>query len=222
MNANPGKIKIKGNKKKFRRGRKPSLRKQVYSLKKSVKLLKAESQDHIFDVNSGTSPVVIPLTGYINPVNIPAQGDDYFNRDGNEIFMKNLAVRFQLTRDPDTALSVPIRIAVIYDKQCNGVLPTLAELFEDDLIATISSRDFNNRKRFTWLYDKLFILDADDPEQIVNFRFNVKRKTMFDATTSSIGSVTTGSLLYCAFIDSTVPVAQQPTIRFYSRLLFAP
>lgn len=223
MNANPGKIivKSKKSKKNYKNTKKNTIKKDVAKLKKAVKQLNLENQDHIFDTNSGTSSVSIPLTGYFVTMNVPTQGDDYYMRTGNEIFMKNIAVRFQITRNTGTALSMPVRIAVIYDKQCNGTAPNLTELFEDDLIATISSRNFNNRKRFAWLYDKLYILDSDDPEQIVNFRFKLNKKTMFDASTGSIGDITSGSLLFCAFIDSTVPVGTNPTIRHYSRLLFS-
>lgn len=227
MNANPGKISAKRGMRRYKKKSvKPKnnteLTKKVNQLTKSVKRLNKENHDHIFDTNSGTTPVPIPLTGYFAALNIPAQGDDYYNREGNEIYMKNVAIRCQLIKNSAMTTSCPIRIGVIYDKQCNGTLPTLEELFEDDLIATISARDFNNRQRFQWMYDKLFILDADDPEQIVNFRFPVKKKTQFDASTSALGSIETGSLLFVAFVDSTVLGEELPDIRLYSRLLFSP
>jgi len=83
-------------------------------------------------------------------------GNDYNQRSGRVITMTRLQLEASIIPNTNTDNSVASqnRIICIYDKQCNGVSPTLAELFQDPGHPGTSFPNLDNRDRFIWIWDK--------------------------------------------------------------------
>jgi len=95
-------------------------------------------------------------TGSIYAVNLVQVGSSMFNRVGRRIQMKSIRLRYQIEpiiQVRTSSLDVG-KIAVVYDKQCNGAYPTLADVYQDteqsgtNSATSISGLNMNNRDRF--------------------------------------------------------------------------
>lgn len=80
-----------------------------------------------------------------------AQGDDYDQRDGRKIKLKNMTLRFTLGGTQGH------RIVVVHDRSPNGILPTWTEVFDISTITDLvyAPPNTNTAGRFTILRDYL-------------------------------------------------------------------
>jgi len=123
---------------------------------KSVDLLEST-----FPFNN-TAPMVV--------FNIPLEGASFYNRIGRRIRMKSLHFRCKIMPSNNNATALPqpviLRQMIIYDRQCNGAFPALADILTAYSNAgTTSSQpldglNMNNRDRFEILLDNQVILPA--------------------------------------------------------------
>lgn len=138
---------------------KPSLRKQVMNVKKSVKELKAKDELKYLDTFiNGTG---MTSTSTLNLLNGMTLGDDVSNREGNEISPTSIQCKFNL-QQVATAVNSDhvIRQIVFWDSQSNGAAPSAGDLLDLATITapTIAPYKRQYQKRFKIIYDKVFVL----------------------------------------------------------------
>lgn len=99
-------------------------------------------------------------TGSIVALNLVRSGSTYVNRTGRRIEMKNVRISGLLGALRTANASDYVRIAVVYDRQTNGALPSLSDVFQttDQAAANtqtgFSGANLNNRDRFVILMDQ--------------------------------------------------------------------
>lgn len=175
-------------------------------------------------LNPGTAPTFQLLNGL-------QLGTAAYQRIGNKIAMKSLywSVAFGLQSsdaDPatDTGINnVPVRFMIVYDKQANGVLPTLGDLLSGfSGIGNATARAFdvnspnnlNNRDRFIVLADKRFILQTGGPSSryIKKYkRLNTSVSYKSGATVGDISDITSGSLFCVYYRDADLSGVTDPS-----------
>lgn len=95
--------------------------------------------------------VSVATPGLVTPVNLVPQGDDVIARDGRKILMKSLWMRITgLSQAVGTNPICP-RVALVYDKNPNGVLPVITDIFTST--SSTAFKNMNNQERFVILYD---------------------------------------------------------------------
>lgn len=107
-------------------------------------------------------------TGSIIPLNLIQAGSSFFNRVGRKVELRS--IEFQMIQQPLNVSRAngtdTLRVAIVYDRQTNGALPALADIFQDteqngtNTTASQSGLNLNNRDRFSIVMDKRFMLPA--------------------------------------------------------------
>jgi len=157
------------------------------------------------------------------------QGNDYTNRDGRQIIMKSMLIRFSVAPySTTTSLNQGdyIRLLVVYDKQTNGIAPTPGSiLIGPDSMAPMN---LNFRDRYKILMDKTVSMAAANYSAgaLTNGSPTVKsvycyRKldldTVFSGTGNTVADISTGAvfLLYISLSTaSTTNIIGWTRIRF--------
>lgn len=197
-------------------------------------------------VNWGATTSAAPTLG--NPV----EGSSFYNRIGRKICMKSVHIVGAILPSNANAGAEPAQFArflVLYDRQPNGALPSVADVLNNyDESGTTSSSVFsglnmNNRDRFVVLRDRKFYLPAlgvngatpanvqgvqIDPnvsDHSFIFRDFIPLKNLemhFKANSANgpIGDVSTGSLIYLLISESDANATSAWQLQCNSRLRF--
>lgn len=148
------------------------------------------------------------------------QGTEATNRLGRKIVMKDLLLKGQLQLDPTTTGGGFIRIAVVYDKQSNGVAPAITDVFLTN--ALNSPNNLSNRDRFVKVVDMespSISPNGDYSVPIVIYR-KLNLETCFNTgNAGTIGDITTGSL-YLFVCNNNGFATAAPLAGFQSRIKF--
>lgn len=182
----------------------------------------------------GGAALALNATGSILAVNEIAVGSSFFNRIGRKVEMKN--VRFTGIINPINATRAAVtdyaRIVLVYDRQANGALPSISDIFQDteqngtNTTNAGSGVNLNNRDRFAIIMDKRVQLPAatdtagvmtnlwptsfgsatdGTPGYIIDeFRKLKGLTTQYkaDSAPAVIGDISTGSLLLVTFANN--------------------
>nr|QXP07673.1 MAG: putative capsid protein [Arizlama virus] len=99
-------------------------------------------------------------TGSVLLVNGIARGDEIFERTGRQIVMKSVELRWQVASTTTTGIAQTCRIMLVYDRQANGAAPTILNVIRGaaDGFLPHQPRNLENRRRFTILYDRTFVV----------------------------------------------------------------
>lgn len=107
-------------------------------------------------------------TGSIIPLNLVQAGSSFFNRIGRKIEMKSIDLTMQA--NPLTVTRAAgadyVRVAVVYDRQTNGAIPSLQDIFQNteqsgtNTTSSLAGVNLNNRDRFSIIIDKRIQLPA--------------------------------------------------------------
>lgn len=99
-------------------------------------------------------------TGVVVALNHMAAGDTALLRDGNKIRMKSIQLKWTSQLESIAANAV-CRFMIVYDRQPNGVAPTIATATTGPLesISVVSMRQVASSTRFKVLYDHVFALN---------------------------------------------------------------
>lgn len=119
---------------------------KVATLTKQVRAIKKSQELKWFDVNLASA-----TGGAVEPLNNVPLGDDATARDGRKIIMKSVNFKLWATGTMAGALSTMPRLAIVYDKANNGLLPAATDIFTST--ASTAQVNLNNRDRFKILYD---------------------------------------------------------------------
>lgn len=173
---------------------------------------------------TGATGIALPvgLTTWsptISLLNGVAQGATEITRVGRKIQMTKLSFYWTAQLGAATTGGCSIRFRVVYDKQANGALPAITQVFLADNFH--SPNNLANADRFITLVDEITPpLDADNNQQVsgqITRRLNLE--TMFSGATNGIASITSGSI-YLFVSQSGGALASSPSFMLYPRIRF--
>lgn len=175
------------------------------------------------DVTTAISPSLAG-TGSITPLNLCAQGTDAIQHIGRQTTMKSLYWIWEGQVAAATTIGGSLRLVILYDKEAEGALPTIAggvqtDAFNQDNI--LAQNNLNNRDRFVTLVDE--IVECIGPSGPAAFNRKGYRKismpVVFNAVnTPTITAINTGSVVAfvwaAGFATAAVNTNLQTRIRF--------
>jgi len=199
-----------------------SVKKYVNQAVRKTEEMKVWEEPYALADLTAAAPVIVPFTNV-------AQGATYTTRAGNAVE----AVRIQARIAVRTTQAVPraaVRVTVVKAKQCDGTIPTLADIFPNangaigyiwsDLplpYATYSQAS----KKFQIIYDKVKqFASATDDAQTGAIMFNINKKIKGKVLYTGANGTDEGNGQYYLFIhtDNTDTDMDRTFVkRFYFR-----
>ncbi len=202
---------------------KQSVISDIKSLKANVRALNAGDEKKQFGTQSTTSTF---NSSYL-PLNLNAMpaGDGISGREGQEIYMRGLSVRFHARANTGgLAVNSNCRLIIYMDKQANEANPAnLADILQDasageDYFTSHYQHDYS--KRYKILCDRQFTLNSENPTWHMNKYAKLNKKATYADGNSGIGSVTTNAVSMLLLSDiasgSTAPLAYYATRLFFT------
>lgn len=146
-------------------------------------------------------------TGVSYLLNGCAQGTDANNHIGRTTTMKSLYWLWQGSVAPTTTGTGSLRMVILYDKESEGVAPTIAagaqtDAFNQDNI--LAQQNLNNRDRFVVICDEIVeVMGTAGPQSFMRKGYRkVKLPCVFNAGAgATIAAINTGGI-YAFFWDS--------------------
>ncbi len=177
--------------------------------------------------------------GCTDSLSVPAQGVTESNRIGRVYTINQVMVQGVVEMAAQESVAAPIqdhriRIIIYWDQQTNSAAATTTDIMDaggsDDITGF---RNLQNTHRFRVLYDKTLVFRYPGQtnegavnlfahgKKVIPFKFYKKCniKVQCDATTADVSSCTDNNIGLGAIAEAG-PVAQQPTIRYSSRIRF--
>jgi len=132
------------------------------AVKGSTAVHVSRSEVKAIDVPAGT--INFASGGTVTALNLIQAGNSFFNRTGRKINMKSIALHGFINPQAVTGSFSEMygRIMIVYDRQTNGALPTLADILQDvdqagaATNSVLADVNLNNRERFAVVADKRF------------------------------------------------------------------
>lgn len=161
------------------------------------------------NVNTHAFPGV--SNGNMVLLNRCSQGTKYNERIGNQILIKYMLIRACISCPDNNQGTVSyqdcVRIMVIKDRQANGSVPAVGDLFEtpNSTGGTVVTYATNlaNRFRFKVLCDRHYVLSGASNAAEFFFEYNSKRKHRVEyngtATPATEAEIRTNSIWLCCF-----------------------
>lgn len=207
----------------YRRNRKgydwAGMAKAAYkTAKTAISLLNVEHK--VFDVTQ--AGVGVSSSGLLNQLHLISQGDTQVTRDGNEIKLESLLVRFTATIEPLNTPTTRLRYILFKDMQSlpGAAAPAVSDLLENTsfpIISPLNIVNANAGQRFVILKDKVFELDAVKRPQ-----FTYEKFMKISDHLHYVGANTTDiiSPVYYILFISDQSSMNDPTVEFYVRSRF--
>lgn len=145
-------------------------------------------------------------TGVVQAINLSAIGDDNNSRDGRQTLNTSIKIRGLISPEDLTTNPSLVRVLLVWDKQPNGALATIANILSN--ATALSMNNLDNKYRFKILRDYQFPVGGQNNTATQTY---VQSPTVWDindfvklppdcvtgwtGTTAAIASVATGSLL---------------------------
>jgi len=154
-------------------------------------------------------PLAVDTTGSVTLLNGIAVGDDNTSRDGRQVTIKSVQIHGKITpADSTTNYGTKCRCLLVWDNANNSAaaVPTIATI-----LASSTSMAFplvDNANRFTILKDWVDTVAGVDTGYAygqcaadVEMYLKINQVTQYSGTTSAIGSIQNGSLLFVTIGD---------------------
>lgn len=188
-------------------------------------------------------PTNIPVAGLILEGHLLiTQGDSVNTRTGNIINPTSLMVKLHLNPDSDNVQATRIRVVAFWDRQVNGVSPTLVNvnngLLDNTTITdtTITPRNYNTIDRYKIFYDKMFtfnpimaeslttagavqtVTTVVSLEKTIMKNWKLNRKLKYDANAGAMTDLVSNGVFVALFSDQGTNIPQVTGgIRMYYR-----
>lgn len=200
-----------------RRTRRPA--KALRAVRRLARFVDTELNQAVFIQEEDS---ITQAASFYNLVQV-AQGDDDVNRDGLQISLRRVEIKFLVASGN---IASCLRFILFVDKQSNGAQPLIGDLLQvtgTGLQQQVSPTSNDFKKRFTILRDFNKVVSADESNDKICFslRRRLTNKMRFDGTTGAIADVVSGALWLVVFAD-TLGGANSPELTFISRTWFAP
>lgn len=212
--------------------------KEIVSIKKQLREVKGDTELKYFDVSISAT---VDEAGNLFVLNAMGVGDTQITRTAGQIKLTSVQFRLKFTADPSRVNFTTCRVMVLWDRQANGALPTVAgnpltpenailnNVIESDL--TLAPIQYENIDRFHILYDKMFVSNpnvvatttADATTAVIRVGsilskyIKLNRNAKYSAAASGIASIVTNSLLMLVVTDIA---ASQPIVDGMARIYF--
>lgn len=194
---------------------KPVLRRQSATLS----LNQGTHGRELKDIDTDLATLVFDNTGFIILLNGVAQGNDFNTRIGRKFNMKSLYMRIVIQSGSSAVANNMARFLVVYDKQANGVVMTVAQLLT--AVSTSAPNNLDNRDRFIVIWDKVVNIGAtgaNDNMKVFCKKFKrCQLETTNGGTGATIASIQTGALYVVGVGDAATgtvtPRTQNGTFR---------
>ncbi|AUM61657.1 capsid [uncultured virus] len=177
-------------------------------------------------VDTALAATAIDAASGVQLINGIGRGDDINQRNGREIVMKSIEVKFTLQVTPGTGTAQVHRVVLVYDRQTNGTALTWADVYGAGP-TILSVRNLENRKRFKVLMDRTFNMGAAVVQTVGGHNFitdsfyrKMNHPVTFNAgNAGTVADITTGSL-YLMFIGSNAAGATAGSIVAQARVRY--
>ncbi len=188
----------------------------LFMAKKALSMLNVEYKFHDVQLTSTTLtdvPLIVQLTNI-------AQGDTETTRDGAQIKLTRLTLRYRLQAS-GTPQKNQIRVILVHDKQTNQSIYAIGDLLQDTTAIDnlISPNNLDNKFRFKVLYNKVHTTSLGSVSGFLYKEINMEldMRIRFDASTPDITDLTSSSLSI-VFIDNEAVNGSALTL--FSRLRY--
>jgi hypothetical protein len=168
------------------------------------------------------------VAGTVTPLNLISEGPEQWNRIGRIIQLHSLRIHGFV--NPATA-GVFQRCAVVYDRQPNGVLPASTDIFNSwsntgvlNNVPQWNGIHPDNSDRFTLVWERFFRtavvsgVQGDPTQPADNLQEDIclcDIVTVYQASTATIGAISTGALYFVAInTSSTTQVQGELNLRY--------
>lgn len=194
--------------------RKGKLSALLYAMKAMREIRKVKTQmnaEHKY-LDYNISALNVDYNGHQYNLNVMAQGDTDTTRDGDSIKVLNDSINLVVTRNGADAL---VRVIVFWDQMAKYSAVGNFLATTGSILAPLSPRNHDSRFWFKTLYDQVYSVTADQPQQMDKIRIKINRHTQFDAGTTTVDSGVLRILLISDQVTSNLPV-----VDFTSRCFF--
>lgn len=171
-----------------------------------------------FDLNISTS-VQNNFWNIISNLSLSSitQGVGNNSRIGRKIRVRGIVLRgkFIATVEPTPAarLAQPWTMDFLWDKQCNGAVPQITDIYTSANSQGLPNPLFDDRFKFI---KRLSKDDPQSPHQQINTKINCNQVITYDASTGAITDLTTTNLL----VIMVTPFDATPTFSGILRILY--
>lgn len=137
----------------------------------------------------------------VTPLNLVARGIDATQEIGRKVVMKSLYWLWEGGLAPTATGFTPARLMIVYDKEANGVLPTVATGAATDMMNQdniVAQMNLNNRDRFIVLVDEIVeSVGTAGPQGFMRKGYRkISLPMVFNATqTATITAIQTGTIV---------------------------
>jgi len=177
----------------------------------------------------------LAVAGAIIGLNYMPQGDQPFNRAGNQVKSKKLNIDGYIVYSSTEATDRVVRMLLVWDKSTSGAYPTITGNTNTGTVAILNNItttgtvpailapvSVETRDRFTVVMDKLIHLRIAASGIQLEMPFKIRKKlskiTRFVNTTSAVTSLMTNGLYFIYMVDNVG--AAPPQIGFCARYFF--
>lgn len=180
-------------------------------------------------IDTAAADYACNTTGSVTCLNLCNEGTGVSQRVGRKICLKSVQVRGRVNPVDNTTVDQCVRVMLIWDKQVNGVIATIAEILS--AATSESFMNLDNRERFVVIMDKQFVLGAQDSATGYTgsptiHPINKYKKlpegsfTIYDGTGAGIADINTGALYLVTIGDQTAASAVGGTARLACRVRY--
>ena len=204
------------------KNRKKTLTKEVKQLKKTVRQNMPELK--FFDTSQAA--VNFSLAGaHINLLSAIAQGDTMNNREGSQVTIKSIQLKYRLNINldgvpPNYSYGTVCRVSVIKQKVylAGSPYPTIGEMFSAGTAVepAVYLKNLSNSRLFKTLYDKVHILSQGEKFDVFD-EFYMKKLIKLKWETSGANSVADRLFIVVQTSDNAGTL---PAITYQCRLRF--
>ena len=178
---------------------------------------------------SGTTPIA--GTSLITLLSGIAQGDDFNERDGDQIHLNSIQIKGYIQDTATATSSVDTIVRIILVRQlgdCEGAAPAMTDILTADAVENL--RNFFLRGEYKVYYDKVHVIRASDDyvtdlvEHVRTIkyykRFKRPKKLTYKGAASGIATCRRGHFFLITMTNQAN--TYQPTWDLKARLIFRP
>lgn len=146
--------------------------------------------------------------GIFQLLNGLAEGTGIDQRIGRRVQIKSISVRMWIYSPVTITETVHFRALLVQDRQCNGALPIIADIFALASVPDYSYYNLDNRERFRVITDRKFHIQSEDgihqSHQMLTMSSKMPVETTYNDTGSGITDIATNSIFLLLIANRSV------------------
>ena len=170
-----------------------------------------------FDIDNA---VTATQSGTLTLLSGIAQGTDIGQRIGNSVFVTDIRISGRVAINSAVTTFSTARMVLIRDNENSGAAPVLSDILEatGSTVVTRSPKNYLNRKRFTFLYDELFVLAPGSASALpIGVDMRINREVTYRGTGNTVAAAAEGTLYLLVVSDE---VGNAPNLTVYIQYQF--